>query len=70
VILGLNFYNTHTSFLLTSLPTRSVETTPLYLPVYFLDEIIFIEITAPGRKEKGTKVFFVYFVTPLKKESS
>jgi hypothetical protein len=39
------------------------------LTVYVLYEIIFIEITLLKRKKKGNRVFFVYFIDSVKKES-
>src|SRR5947209_2745956 len=68
VVLGFNLYNTHASFLLTLLPSKRAVAPPLYLPVYFPYEIMFIKIMFPRRKEKGNRIFFGYFIVSQKME--
>jgi hypothetical protein len=50
-------------------PSPTALAAPIYLSVYFPYEIMFIEITLPGRKKKGNSIFFLYFVASIKKAS-
>jgi len=69
LILGLNLYNAHVPCPLNPLITKNAGVTPIYLPVYFLYEIMFIEIIIPGSQEKGNRLSFLYLVVTIKKES-